>query len=149
MCIESKHYKGIILSAIGFAIVAQVVHTAGAFLTMSYYTDPAYFPVWSKVMMPSNAAPGMEFYALSLAFGVAAALIYGGAYSVIMKAIPGKDAMCKGLNFGAMLFLIGSVPGSLGMYLLINLPAALIGMWAIENLVISLLGGIIIARMVK
>ncbi len=37
--------KKILLAGIAFAIIAYLIHTAGAIATMNYYQDPAYFPV--------------------------------------------------------------------------------------------------------
>ncbi len=149
MASEKSVIGGMLLAAICFAVMAQVIHTAGAFLAMSYYTDPAYFPVWSKLMMPANGAPPAEFFLLSIVFSFIEAIMFAGAYSVLMKAIPGKGTIMKGMNYGAILFLVAALPGTLSMSLLINLPVELLGMWAIENLVVLLLGGIIIAKLVK
>ncbi len=80
--------------------------------------------------------------------GFISALIYVGAFRMVRASIPGKTALKKGLSFGFWLvFLMGSVPGFLSMYLLVNLPAALIAVWGAEALAIALLGGAVIARL--
>ncbi len=151
MClpIQKKHYKAIIVSAIAIAIVAQVIHTLGAFATMSYYLDPAYFPVWSKIMMPGTGAPPATFFILTLAASFITRLIYAAAYSLLIKSIPGKTTIQKGLNYGLGLFLVSTLPYTLSLVLLINLPIALIVEWATESLAVSLLAGAIIAKLVK
>ncbi|MBU1120353.1 hypothetical protein KJ660_00580 [Candidatus Micrarchaeota archaeon] len=143
------NYVKVIIAAILFLIIAQIIHSVGAMVSMSYYMDPAYFAVWSKIMMPSESAPPMEFYYFSVGFGLIAALLYAGVYGVIKNGIPGKNWMNKGLSYGFILFLVATIPSSLSMILLINLPLMLIVLWTIEGLVISLLGGIVIAKMIQ
>ncbi|MBI5159483.1 hypothetical protein HY992_05165 [Candidatus Micrarchaeota archaeon] len=149
MCIQKKHVKGIALSAVAVAIISQVIHTIGAIATMSFYLDPAYFPVWSKIMMPGPGAPPTEFYLLSLASSFITGLLYAGGYSLLIKAIPGKTFFTKGLNYGALLFALASIPFTLSLVLLINLPIPLIIEWAAENMLILLLAGVAIAKLVK
>ena len=139
----------IIGAAICFEIIAQIVRTVGAILEMSYYTDPNYFSVWSKVMMPAAGPPPPSFYVYSIVFGLIGALIYGWLYDVLKGSVPGKGIWDKGLWYGAILFLIGGLPGALATYLIINLPLMLIVYWAIENLIIDLIGGIVIEAIVK
>jgi len=149
MCIEKKHWKGILISAILFAIVAQVIHTIGAFASMGYYTDPAYFALWSKLMMPAAGAPPTEFFVLTLALALITALFYAGAYAMLMKSIPGKTYVKKGLVYGLLLFLVAIVPGYLSMALLINVPFALVAEWVLESLVALLIGSVVIAKFVQ
>lgn len=149
MCFNKKHVKGIILSAVAVAILSQVIHTLGAIATMNFYLDPAFFPVWSKIMMPGAGAPPTEFYLLSLASSFIAGLLYAGGYSLLIKSIPGKTFVTKGLHYGALLFAIAGIPMTLTLILLINLPFALLAAWAVESLTVSLLAGIAIAELVK
>ncbi|MFQ5648278.1 MAG: hypothetical protein ACE5FW_03495, partial [Candidatus Aenigmatarchaeota archaeon] len=68
------------------------------------------------------------------------------AYTIIGCCLPGKTDIRRGLVYGILLFLVAGIPGALSTYLLINIPAVLILMWAVENLVIYLAGGAAIAR---
>ena len=142
-------WKRIIIATIVFAIVSQVVHTVESMLTMDYYMDEAYFQVWSKLMMPTAGPPPTEFYIASITSAVIIALIYAAAYDIIKGSLPGKTTMKKGLQYGIMLFVLVQIPGLLGMYLLINLPVLLLVYWAIGSLAILLIGGIVIAKIVK
>lgn len=137
-----------IIAGIVFAIIAQIIHTVESMLTMSFYTDPAYFAVWSKIMMPGEGAPPTEFYIYSIIFGIIAGIIYAMIYSMINKSIPGKTITNKGLYFGFLLFLVG-IPWSLTMYLLINLPTLLLVAWSITSLVIDLIFGVIAVKLIK
>ncbi len=141
-------FKRAVAVALLLTVVGYVVHTAEALLTMEYYLDPAYFSVWSTIMMPEAGPPPAEFTYLSLLFGFAAALIYVWAYKLVEPGLIEADGwLRKGAYFGVLLFLVGVLPGSLSLYLLINLPAILIAWWALSGFVIALLDGIIIARL--
>ncbi len=142
----SPNAKGIALSAILFVIVSQVVNTAGAIATMGYYTDPAYFPLWSKVMMPGAGPPGPEFFALGILFSLATGLIFASSYSLLKASVPGAGIR-KGLNFGLLLFLIAGVPFTLTTYLLLAVPPALLFSWAVEALITYAAGGAAFARL--
>lgn len=141
--------KGIIIAAILFMIIAQAVHTLGSYATMDFYTDPQYFPLWSEIMMPAGGAPGMEFFAISIAFNFITAFIFTWFYSLIKGAVPGKMSFMKGVNYGLILFMITAFPGFLSMVLLLNIPIVLNIGWMIEALVIDIVGGIVISRFVK
>ena len=138
----------IVISGIVFAIIAQIIHTIESFATMNFYTDQAYFAVWSKIMMPTAGPPPTEFYIYSITFSLITGIIYSVVYEMIKKVMPGKTLTNKGLYFGFLLFLL-SIPWSLTMYLLINLPSLLLAYWSITGLVIDLIGGAIIARIMK
>ena len=138
----------IILAGVAFAAVSQLIHSLGATLTMGFYFDPAYFPVWSKVMMPGPGPPPASFYYYSIAFGLVNGIVLAFAFAIIRGGIPGRG-LKKGLLFGLLVFLIASLPSSLSLYLLINLPVALIIYWTVEGFVACLIGGAIIGLLVK
>jgi len=141
--------KGIVIAAFLFMIIAQVVHTLGSYATMDFYTDPQYFALWSEIMMPDIGPPGIEFFALSVAFNFITAFIFTWFYSLIKGAVPGKMSFMKGINYGLILFLITAFPGFLSMVLLLNIPIVLNVGWMIEALIIDIIGGIVIAKFVK
>lgn len=139
----------VFISGILFAVIGQIVHTLGAFAGMKYYLIPDYFPVWSKVMMPAAGPPPASFYAYSILFGLIVGMLFALVYSVIRNSVPGLTTAKKGIVYGLLVFLIAGFPTSLSLYLLINLPTALIVMWAAEGLIVNLLGGIVIAWLNK
>ena len=137
----------VIGAGIVFAIIGQLIHSLGAILTMGFYVDPTYLSVWSKIMMPAAGPPPISFYYYSIAFGIITGILLASVYAIIREGITGKRAK-KGLVYGFLVFLVAGVPGSLSLYLLINLPSALIVYWAIENLVIYLIGGAIFGKLI-
>ena len=143
------NWKRIIIAAIVFAIIAQVLHTVESMLTMDFYMDPEYFGVWSKLLMPTAGPPPAEFFYASVISSLIIALIYAVFYDVVRGSLPGKTFIKKGLQYGIILFMIVQIPGLLGMYLLVNLPTLLLVYWGISSLVISLIGGIVFAKIIK
>jgi hypothetical protein len=139
----------IIVAAIAFMIIAEVVNTLEAYATMSYYLDSAYFAVWSKIMMPTAGPPPMEFYYYSIAFSFISGLLFAGIYTVFIKSVLGKTIAKKGLMYGLLIWLVGGVPGYLSLILLINLSIDLIAYWALAGLIVNLLAGIATAEIVK
>ncbi len=137
-----------VLVAILLTIVGFVIRAIETMLTMDYYMDPAYFTVWSRVMMPAAGPPPPEFTYLSLAFGFIIALVYIWAYKTVELALSSVDGwLRKGLLFGVLVFLIGVVPASLSLYLLINLPPGLLAWWTVSGLLIAFIDGIVIAKL--
>lgn len=132
-----------------FAFLSQIIHTLGSWLTMSYYTNDDYFAVWSKLMMPTAGPPPASFYLYSILFGIVGGILVAMVYGVVKNSIPGKTVAKKGLNYGLLVFLVGGVSGFLMLLLLINLPAALLLWWAFESLIVYLIGGMIIAWVMR
>jgi hypothetical protein len=137
----------IIASGIVFAVIAQLINTVEAVFTMGYYTNPAYFPLWSSLMMPGQGPPGSEFYIAAIAANFAIGLIFASAYSMLEKAIPGKGT-AKGVKYGTMLFLIAGIPFTLTTYLLLAVPTGLLLAWAAGALAIYVISGVAFARMI-
>ena len=130
-----------IIAAVVIVILAQIIHMVGVQIGMSHYINPAYYAVWSKIMMPEAGPPEASFYYLSILFGLITYLLFAGIYPILKESVPGDGAIQKGLIYGIIVFLLGSVAGYLAMYLLINIPAGLLLMWAVESFIIYLLGG--------
>ena len=138
----------IVAAGIVYAVISMVVNTLWAFIDMPYYLMQEYFVVWSKLMMSTAGPPGVEFYVASFVFTLVAGLIFAGVYSRVKASIRDKGIR-KGLRFGFGIFLISVIPGMFSLYLLINLPTMLIVSWTVSGLVTSLLGGIVIERLVR
>lgn len=137
-----------IIAVILLTVVAQVVHTVGAMLTMKYYLDPNFFPVWSKVMMPCAGPPPPSFMLWALGLGLISWAIFCAVYMILKSGVPGKSGIYKGLLFGLLMFLVGGLSGYFALFLMINLPLGLIAEWGIESLVILLINGAIAALLV-
>ncbi len=139
----------IFLFGVIYAVIAQVIHTLGAFVTMPYYMIEEYFPVWSKIMMPTAGPPPVSFYLYSLVFSIITGMLIAYVYTIVRSSFKQKSLVKKGLFYGLLVFLVGALPSTLGMILLINLPVMLLVAWAIESLIILLLTGMILAKLIK
>lgn len=100
-------------------------------------------------MMPEAGPPPASFMCYSFAFSAVTAIIFTLVYLYFKESIPGISAVQKGLAYGIFLILVGALPFTLTMYLLINLPIVLLISWLIETMLIYLLGGMIIAGINK
>lgn len=139
----------IIIAAIVCAVIGQIIHAIGAMITMSFYLDEKYFPVWSKIMMPGASAPPISFTLISLAFALINGLIFSSIYAILKNSIPGNTLAKKGLVYGLFVFLLSGITMSLTLILLINLPIVLLIYWACESLIIYLIIGLTTAKIIK
>ena len=144
-----KNIGRIFLSGVIFAVIAQIIHTFASMLSMSFYTDPNYFSVWSKMMMPTAGPPPVSFTIYALLFSFVGGVLFALVYDVVKKSVKKKTALKTGLFYGLLVFLVAGIPSSLSLILLINLPAALITIWAVSELVIYLLNGILAVKLLR
>ncbi len=143
-----KNLKQAALAAVAFVVIAQVVNTIGAILMMGYYTNPAYFPLWSKLMMPNNnGPPGAAFYIASVFSNFIIGLIFSAAYSLVSSNLPGTG-VTKGVNYGVFLFFVVGVPFTLSVQLLFAVPGALLIGWMAESLVTYAIAGAAFSRII-
>jgi len=138
----------IVLFGVIFAAISQIIHNICAFLGMNYYTDPKYFALWSKIMMPAQAAPGFGFYLYALFFAFVSGMLFALVFTVVKKGVPFKGIK-KGIAYALLVFLIATVPNSLATILTLAIPYCLVALWVIEALVIYLLTGIVLAKMFR
>ncbi len=141
--VKMKAWK-IILGGVLFGVIAQIIHSLGAFIGMSYYTDSKFFGVWSSLMMPNGGAPGFNFFVWSIVFALITGLLVALVYGLIKNSLLGEGVV-KGLYYGLILILLVSIPALMSQFLLFNLPLGLLLLWLLEGAVISLLGGMVIA----
>ncbi|MDD5337467.1 MAG: hypothetical protein PHS02_03200 [Candidatus ainarchaeum sp.] len=142
------NWKGIGITAVVMAMIAEVVHTVESILTMGFYTDPAYFQLWSKLMMPAAGPPPLSFFIYSIVFALIGWFFFAYAYAVLGGALKAKGCM-KGLKFGALVFLVAGLSCTLMLYLLINLPMALLASWTVSSLLLYLIGGVVAERFIR
>jgi len=133
-----------IVASLVFTVTGFIVHTAGAFATIGYYLDPAYFCVWSRLLMPAAGPPPIEFTLVSLGLGFVSALLFVFVYLKARPVFKEKSGVVAGSIFGFGVFLVGGLPGSFTLWLLINLPGGLVASYTIEALAASVIGGALV-----
>lgn len=147
-------YGKLFLAALAFAAISQVVHMLGAVADMGYYADPANAALWSKVMMPAAAPPGMDFFAVSILFSLITGAIFADAYSLTKHLFTAKKSFRSdkywnvGLKFGMFLFMLTALTGTMSMFLLFAIPFGLLVSWLAQSLVISLAAGVAFAKII-
>ena len=141
--------KKVGIFAILMMIIGQIAWFLETMVDMAHYANPAYFGVWSKLMMPAAGAPPTEFFIVSVVISIIGWAIFACAYFVFNGAIKAKNEMQKGLMFGGWVFLLATLPGSLSMYMLFNLPAMLLVSWMIVGLILNLVAGVVAVRIIK
>ncbi|MFC1723419.1 hypothetical protein ACFL0V_04740 [Nanoarchaeota archaeon] len=139
----------ILLTAFLYAIIAQVIHSISALLSMSFYTDEKHFALWSNIMMPGQGSPGVEFYLVSFVFALIVGFIFSLIYALFRESLPGKSTAIKGLFYGLILFALGQIPAFFMTYLILAVPTLLLVIWAVEGLIILLVTGMVIAALNK
>ena len=148
-------WKNLTIAAVAFAIMSMVANTIGAFGDMKYYTDPANSGLWSKLMMPGQSSPPLEFFLLTTLAAFGTGLVYAYAYTITKHAFAGKGSFRAdrqwetGAKFGVFLFLVAVLPGMLSMYLLFAVPLGLVVSWIVQGFATSVIGGVIFSKIIK
>ncbi|VVC00351.1 Uncharacterised protein [uncultured archaeon] len=148
-------WKKLVLAAIAFAIISQFVHIAGTLVDMNYYTNPAYFSLWSTLMMPGAAPPGLDFYAASILVSLITGLVFAYAFSMSKQLFVAKKAFKSdkywkiGIRFGLFLFVMIGATNFLSSWLLFSFPLALQLSWLLQALVIYLAAGVAFAKVME
>jgi hypothetical protein len=145
--VQNRDIGNIIIAGILVAIVSQILATVEAFMTMEIYLMEEFFPVWSRIMMPSAGPPPVTFFLYSIGFSLILGILYAAVFRVIEESIPGTGIQ-KGLCYGFILFLLSGVPFLLTTYLLINLPAQFFAAGAVFGFIGYILYGIVINAVV-
>lgn len=142
---EMKRFGKIVLLGFLYAVLSQIVHGVSAIFSMGYYTLASTRGVWSFIMMPNFGPPPLVFFVVSFFFSMVMGIVLAFVYSMIHSSLHGT-VLEKGMCFGILVFLISGISSGFSTFLLFNVPLALIWFWATEAFIISILGGMIIAR---
>lgn len=97
--------------------------------------------IWKPMDSPSFL---LYIFILNLFAG----FLFASIYSIFYNGIPG-EGMGKGVIYGILIFLVGTLPGILALYLMMNLAPLLIGLWLIESFVSFILMGLVTALICK
>jgi len=146
--IRNINWGSVFVCGLIYTVIATIVHQIEAFLMMDYYTMPAYFGVWSKLMMPSKGPPPMEFFLVSLIItfvsGVSLALIY-----YYVRDILPKKFWLRVTFFADLMVATSFIFSTLPMYVLINLPMQLLISWFISGFIILVAASYTFVKLIK
>jgi hypothetical protein len=131
-----------------YTVIATIIHQIEAIVSMKYYMMPEYFGVWSKLMMPKAGPPPLDFFItstiLTFTTGVSLALVY----YYIRDMLP-KNFRERVLLFADLLIGLQFIFFTLPVYLLFNLPIALLVSWFISSFFILFAASYISVKIIK
>jgi len=132
------NYKKIFKTALVLDIVGFVFAwlTCGWLFNWIYFLEP--LSAWK------NPTMGTTFMVTSLVAGFVLYSIFTGIYEYIRKGLPLKGIQ-KGLCFGLIVWLVGTLPGMWATYRFVNMNTTVVVYWLIQGLVWYLILGTIIA----
>ncbi len=131
--------KGVVagfLAGIAMVIADMLVWGATQGYLMPLYTASA--AVW-KPMEPLGT-----WLAWYLSLLVAEGILFGLVYSALYDGLPGKN-INRGLNYGVIIWLVGTVPGMAATYLMMAVPTPIVASWLFGGLLDVLVMGAVLA----
>ena len=101
---------------------------------------------WVYEIEPTNIwrvmdAPPVAYYSGVMALNIVLALVY----ALLVKGIPGKNKLIKGLVFGLCVWAVGTLPAMLSTYMFMTVGLTIVIYWTITGLIFTPLMGLIIA----
>lgn len=88
---------------------------------------------------------GQNFFVQVIIYDLIVGIILAYVYSILKNSVPGSGIV-KGLIFGLLVWLVGSVPGLGITYLTMNIRNKLIFTWLVNNLINYCLAGAVIQQ---
>jgi hypothetical protein len=146
--ISRIHWGKVFLIALLYTIIATVIRQAEIIWTMKYYTMPQYFGVWSKLMMPTAGPPPFEFMVTSMILTFASGMSIAIIYYYLREYLP-KGFWRRSTFFCDVLISASFIFFTLPVFLLFNVPAALLGYWFISTFIVLLATSVLIVKVVR
>lgn len=138
------HWKNVLISGSIAAVCTILLLQIEAVFTMKWYMDPAYFSVWSTVMLPNAGPPPAAFYGISLLFTLATACTMAAVFD-FMKTLFGKGYWQRVIGFTDIMVGLMIVFMYFPMYLMVRLPLPLLGVWLMTGFVSVFVSAMIFA----
>lgn len=146
--IAGINWKHVFLSGLIYTILATIVHEIEAFIMIGQYTNPAYFGVWSKFMMPVAGPPPASFFITSTVLTFVSGISLAVVYYYVKEMLPKKN-MQRTFFFADILIGLSFVFFTLPAYLMFNIPPALLVSWFVSSFVILVAASYINVRIIK
>jgi hypothetical protein len=124
------NWKKVIISGLVAGVVILVVGMlTGSLFSVDYSKTPE---LWKE--MTGN------WYYQMWAVDFVEGIIYAMVFTVLYNSIPGKGWK-KGLNYGIILWLVGTVPGMMLTYLTMAVPDMIVASWTFGGLISLVIAG--------
>ena len=141
-------WKKIFLSGLIFMVVSFIIRQVEVILTMKYYVMPAYFGLWSKLMMPNAGPPPMSFTIMSLVITLVTGISLGLIYTYLKDHLP-TDMRKRVFYFADLMIGASFIFFTLPVYLMFNVPVGLLISWFISSFIILTVGSWVLVKIVK
>lgn len=146
--ITKIHWGKVLLIGFLFTILSTIIHNVEALLTMKYYLMPRYAGVWSTFMTPAAGPPPMEFFIISmittLTSGISLAVIYYYLRDYLPKGFWKRASYFADLMAAASLIFF-----TLPVFLMFNVPLALLGSWFVSTFIILVATSAMIVKIIQ
>lgn len=121
-------------------VVLFVLGNLGYFATKGFYIQTA--PgLWKTMPMPGWL---IQLFLWNLVTGILFAMMF----HLVKTALP-RGMVASGFVYGLLLWLVGTTPGTISIYLTIAMPTALVLTWWIQGLVSDVIIGWVIAGILR
>jgi len=129
-----------------YTVLSMVVRQVEMLWTMKYYTDPAYFGVWNKLMMPS-VGPPPEFFIISAIITFSVGMSLTIIYYYLKEYLP-KGYIPRSFFFADLMVATSFIFFTLPTFLMFNVPYGLLASWFVSTFVIILVSSLTIVKIV-
>jgi hypothetical protein len=101
---------------------------------------------WVYEIEPTNIWRAMDTVPVAYYQGLLALnIVLAFVYALLVKGIPGKNKLTKGLVFGLCVWAVGTLPAMLATYVFMTVGLTVVIYWTITGLIFTPLMGLIIA----
>lgn len=135
--------KRVLIAGIAVTIVGAIFSmlTCGWLFNWVYLLEP------TNVWKPMEDLGGMWYLWVNLG-GLFIGIIFALVYALLYKGIP-KTGVRKGICYGFLVWLIGTVPGMFATYMFMAVATTVVIYWTVSGLVQYLLLGAVIGLIYK
>ncbi len=117
-----------------YTIIASIIRQIESIIMMSYYSSEVYRGVWNKLLMPTVGPRQFEFFVnyliATFLTGVSLCIIY-----YYLKSYLPKKKWERTFYFADVLVATSFVFFTIPVYILFNVPIALLGSWFLSTFV--------------
>ena len=138
----------VLLIGLLYTIISGAIRQVELLWTMRYYLMPQYTGVWSKLMMPTAGPPPPEFLITSIILTFACGMGLAVVYFYLKEYLP-KGFWKRSTFFADILVSTSFLFFTLPVFLLFNIPVALLGYWFVSTFVVLLVTSILIVKIIS
>lgn len=128
-----------------YTVVATVIRQTEAIIMMPYYGSEVYRGVWNKLLMPDVGSRPFEFFVNygigTFLTGVSLCVVY-----YYLKTYLPKKKWERTFFFADVLVATSFIFFTIPVYILFNVPLALLGSWFVSNFILLLFASFLIVQ---